>query len=120
MATIAERIKQLRLEANLYQEELGETIGVQKNTVYRWENGDSLPNEQNCMLLANFFKVPLPYLMGSTDERTQLPLTEEEEEKQDEDQMIMLYRMLSSDMQKMIRTMVNQAYIIDKRRGTLR
>ena len=127
MATFGERLKELRDEAGLTQEELGKAIGARKNTVYRWETGEYRPSEENALLIAHYFKVPYAYLMGVTDDRTERILTDEEEaekkaerEKQDEEQMLMLYRALSPEMQKMIRTNVNQAYIIDKDRDTLR
>ena len=123
MATFSERIKELRTESNLNQEELGNLIGVQKNTVSRWETGSNPPSEENCLLLAHYFKVPYAYLLGVTDDRQELCLTDEEEAekrkleaKQDEDQMLGLYRKLSPEMQKMIRTMVGQAYLIDRER----
>ena len=127
MATFGTRLKELRNESGLKQVELGEVIGVDKNTVYRWETGEYRPSEENALLIANYFNVPYAYLMGVTDDRTERVLSDEEaaeEEassaKQDEEQMLQLYRMLSPEMQKMIRTTVNQAYIIDKDRDALR
>ena len=127
MATFGTRLKELRNESGLKQVELGEVIGVDKNTVYRWETGEYRPSEENALLIAHYFNVPYAYLMGVTDDRTERVLSDEEaaeEEassaKQDEEQMLQLYRMLSPEMQKMIRTTVNQAYIIDKDRDALR
>ena len=127
MATFGTRLKELRKEAGLTQEGLGKEIGAEKNTVYRWETGEYWPSEENALLIAHYFNVPYAYLMGVTDDRTEKCLTDEEEaeqkaeqEKQDEEQMLQLYRMLSPEMQKMIRTTVNQAYIIDKDRDALR
>ena len=127
MATFGDRLKELRDEKGLSQEQLAKEIGVRKNTIYRWETGDYRPSEQSSLLLAHCFNVPYAYLMGYVDDRTEPVLTdeeavkiEEEEAKQDEEQMIMLYRMLSPEMQKMIRTTVNQAYLIDRDREALR
>ena len=125
MATFGERLKELREEAGLTLDKLGEVIGVRKNAVYRWETGEYRPSEENALLIAGYFKVPHAYLMGATDYRTERVLSDEEaaeqkaeRAKQDEEQMLLLYRMLSPEMQKMIRTTVNQAHIIDKDRDT--
>ena len=45
MSTFGERLKELREEAGLTQEELALDIGVTKNTVYRWET-DALPSSK--------------------------------------------------------------------------
>lgn len=39
----AKRIKQIREKLDLTQSELGECLGVAKNTVARWERGDLIP-----------------------------------------------------------------------------
>jgi len=35
---IGEELKAVRMQLGLTQEELGERLGVRKNTVWRWEN----------------------------------------------------------------------------------
>lgn len=46
MASLADRIKQLRLSANMTQEEFGQKFGIVKSTVSLYENGKSTPNDQ--------------------------------------------------------------------------
>ena len=60
MATFAERLKQLREERNLGQEELGAELGVSKNTVYRWEANRQQPKEEHVLFLSNFMKHAFP------------------------------------------------------------
>ena len=43
MATFGERLKQLREERNLSQQELGDENGVTKDTLYRWEASKMQP-----------------------------------------------------------------------------
>ena len=69
MANIAERLKELRTEAGLKQEELGEMIGVQRMTSYRWENGSNPPSNENLLLLAQLFNTSTLYLRGDIDDR---------------------------------------------------
>ncbi|MBO5534348.1 MAG: helix-turn-helix transcriptional regulator [Clostridia bacterium] len=63
------RLKELRTEAGLKQEELGEKIGVQRMTIYRWENGSNPPSDENLLLLAQLFNTSTLYLRGDIDDR---------------------------------------------------
>lgn len=67
MATIAERIKGLRKKAGLTQQELGDRFGVVKSTICQYENGNSTPNDDIKIAMANYFNVSMDYLMGKTD-----------------------------------------------------
>lgn len=69
MANFAERIKELRTEAGLTQEQLAEKAGATRMTVIRWERGDNIPTEDNLLFLARLFKVSMYYLLGYTDDR---------------------------------------------------
>lgn len=71
MATIGNRIKQLRTEKNITQEELGKIVGVVKSTMSMYESGKSTPNDDIKKVLANYFNVSIDYLMGFTDEKKQ-------------------------------------------------
>lgn len=62
--TNATNIKTLRKEKKLTQEELAKIIGVTKLTILRWENGDRVPKADKAQLLADFFGVTVPYLLG--------------------------------------------------------
>ena len=57
MANFAERIKELRTETGLTQEQLAEKAGATLMTVIRWERGDNIPTEDNLLFLARLFKV---------------------------------------------------------------
>lgn len=116
MATFAERLKQLREERHLGQEELGAELGVSKNTVYRWEAGRQQPKEEHMMFLSNYFKVGYLYLIGATDDRNVLTDEEASTDQEDEELMLKLYRSLSPDLKKMIRMTVNSAYLIERER----
>ena len=127
MSTFGERLKELREEAGLTQEELAIDIGVTKNTVYRWETKPNLPKEETRFMLARYFGVTYGFLMGFTDDREELFITEEEAaanaaamEIENEDHILMLYRRLSPEMQEMIRGTIDHAFLIDRKRGSLR
>lgn len=63
----AERLKELRSEANVGQVELAKRIGVSKGIISLWENGLREPSMSNLISLAKFFGVSVDYLVGLTD-----------------------------------------------------
>ena len=64
---LAKRIKELRLEKNLTQEELGKLINVTKVSICCYENGTRTPTMDTLIDLANELNVDLGYFFG-TDE----------------------------------------------------
>jgi len=69
MSTLAERIKQLRTENELTQEEFGKIFGIVKSTVSLYESGKSTPDDTLKRKIAEYFNVSLDYLMGVSDVR---------------------------------------------------
>ena len=69
MATFAERIKELRLEHGLTQEQLGKIIGVKHFSIYSYEKGRACPEMKGLVALADYFEVSMDYLAGRTDRR---------------------------------------------------
>lgn len=118
MAKCSDRIKELRSEAGLTQEQLAGKINVSRAAINRWEKGENTPSDKYVLLLAGFFKVSIAYLMGNVDVRDMIVVDEEEarQKKEDEDYLLTCYRTLSPEMKKMIRVMANYALIIDRDR----
>lgn len=69
MEIFAERIRELRLERGLTQEEVGEIIGVKRYSVYSYEKGRACPEMKGLVALADYFDVSMDYLAGRTDRR---------------------------------------------------
>ncbi|MCF4150858.1 XRE family transcriptional regulator [Dethiosulfovibrio sp. F2B] len=63
-----ERLKNLRIKANLSQEGLAEILGVNQATIGRWEKNKNSPDDDMKKKLALFFKCSVAYLMGETDD----------------------------------------------------
>ena len=61
-----ERITALRKRRGLSQEELGFELGVSRQTVSKWESGQSYPDFQRLVLLADF-EVSLDELVRGLD-----------------------------------------------------
>lgn len=64
---IMNRIKQLRVERNLSQQELGDEIGVAQQTISRLELENYLPPTDIVISLAIFFDVSIDYLLGYSE-----------------------------------------------------
>mgnify|MGYP000988210218 FL=1 len=69
MNKIGQRIKQLRKENKITQEELGKMFGMVKSTISLYENGKSNPDDEIKQKIADQFNVSIDWLLGRTDER---------------------------------------------------
>lgn len=59
------RLKQLRTEKGLTQEELGNQLGLANNTISRYETGSNEPPKfETWQKIADYFNVSVPYLQG--------------------------------------------------------
>jgi transcriptional regulator with XRE-family HTH domain len=67
MITLADRLKELRKSNDLNQAELGKVLGVGKTTISMYENGNSTPNDEIKLKIAEYFDVSLDYLLGKTN-----------------------------------------------------
>ncbi|WP_078577361.1 helix-turn-helix domain-containing protein [Salipaludibacillus agaradhaerens] len=72
------RLKILRQNKKLTQEELGKIINVSKVSISGYESGDRSPDTDNLRRLADYFDVTTDYLLGRSDHPE---LTAEDDEK---------------------------------------
>ena len=61
---ISERIKELRIAKGLNQVELGEKLGVTKQSVSNWENDNIQPSIEMLLKISHEFSVSTDYLLG--------------------------------------------------------
>lgn len=66
------RLKQLRKEKGLTQQELSEAIAAPARSIQRWENGESQIKTNRADELADFFGVSVGYLLGYEPESEQI------------------------------------------------
>ncbi len=64
---IGERIQNLRKDAGMSQEQLGEKLGVSRQAVSKWETGESLPELDKIILIAQVFGVTTDELLRGND-----------------------------------------------------
>lgn len=58
------RLKELRLEKNITQEELADFLNVSKSTISLYENGVREPDLKLLVSIADYFNVSTDYLLG--------------------------------------------------------
>lgn len=68
MMTIGQRIAQKRKELGLSQENLGETLGVSRQSVYKWEADSALPEIDKLIAMSRLFGVTVGWLLGVEEE----------------------------------------------------
>ena len=67
---ISRNLKSLRKKNQYTQEEIAEKINVSRQSVAKWENGESNPDIESCIKLANLYNVKLDDLVNHSEEKT--------------------------------------------------
>lgn len=67
MNKFAERLKELREERNLSQNQLAKLTGLSQSIIVLWEKKLRVPTIESIIVLVKFFKVTSDYLIGITD-----------------------------------------------------
>ncbi len=67
MNKFAERLKELRLEANLTQDQLAEKTHIGQATISKYEANAQSPTIDMVIVLCKFFNVSADYLIGLVD-----------------------------------------------------
>ena len=68
MAKFCERLREVRKEAGLRQEDAAHDLGIQYSTYRRYEAGGTEPTVSAAARIADYFNVSLDYLAGRTEE----------------------------------------------------
>ena len=58
------RIKELRKEKKLTQQDVADAMGISRRGFQKWENGESQIKPDKAQQLADFFGVSVGYLLG--------------------------------------------------------
>lgn len=91
------KLKELRTERNISQEQLAQIINVKNYTIGNWEQNRSEPSIQDIIALADYFEVSTDYLLGRSNDigiiQTNANLTATE------NKMLKIFAELSNDEQ---------------------
>ena len=67
MSIFPQRLKELRIEKELSQNQLAKETGFSQAAINRWESGLQIPNIEVAIAFAKFFEVSTDYLLGLED-----------------------------------------------------
>ena len=93
--TLGERIKNQRTRAGLSQERVAELVGVSRQSVTKWESGQSAPSTENLFRLAEIFGTTVDMLLDIPDEKNEQS-TNQAQIKELTSQIQYLYRVESA------------------------
>lgn len=88
---LANRLAALRKEHNLSQEELAEKLGVSRQAISKWECGESSPDTDNLIALAEVYGITLDELVkgvppqATETVRAEFVMSDEDEDDVDDD-----------------------------------
>lgn len=69
MEEFSVRLKSLREERKMRQQDLADQLGITVRAYRYYEQGKRYPDFQGLLALADYFQVPLDYLVGRSDQR---------------------------------------------------
>lgn len=67
---LAPRLRQLRLDKHLRQDQVAALIGIDKSTVSAYENDLRQPSCEILVRFANLYRVSVDFLLGRNDDQT--------------------------------------------------
>ena len=68
-ANFSTRLRELRVDKGLRQEQVAKLIGVSKNVISTYENDIKQPSFEILIRLANLYRVSTDYLLGQANSR---------------------------------------------------
>ena len=96
----AQRLKELRNGLDIPQAELAKRMGISAGAIGNYESGTRTPRLEDLETIADFFNVPMDYLVGRTNERPEFSLEEE--------WLVRCYREADGDTQFAIKTLLRK------------
>lgn len=71
---LSENLWKLRKKKKLTQEQVAEQIGISRQALAKWENGESIPDVMNCSRLAEIYNVTVDNLLKFDAEQYGVPV----------------------------------------------
>ncbi|MDE6361374.1 MAG: helix-turn-helix domain-containing protein [Clostridia bacterium] len=96
MEKFADRLKTIRKNAGMTQEQVANICGISQSNINTWETGRSLPSFDGLVALANCFVCSVDYLLGRESEESIIVINEDLKYTPDEKNLIKSYRKLNS------------------------
>lgn len=78
---LSEKLYKLRKKSGLSQEKLAEQLNVSRQAISKWESGTAVPESEKLIIISEYFKVSVDYLLKDADEKEQKGQENKESEK---------------------------------------
>ena len=101
--TLGNKLKNLRKQNDLTQEDLAKLLGTANSTISMYERDARVPDFETMRNLAEIFRVDMNYLVGHSPSSEPPKLTEGEE------MILDLFRRVPEDQQKLVLQMIRAA-----------
>lgn len=102
------RIKELRNEYHISQQELANAVLVSQQSIYKYENKDVDPSIDTLTKIAQYFNVSVDYLIGISDIRDIAKTSHPVHLLEDEITFIHEFRLLDPCLQKIIKNIITE------------
>ncbi|MDO7285879.1 helix-turn-helix transcriptional regulator [Shouchella clausii] len=97
----AKRLKQLRRNKKITQEDMSNMLGISRQGYGKYENGKTEPDHDTLVKIANYFEVSTDYLLGRTDTpNSESSIYEDEDEREFIMQQLDQYRKIKKRIQE--------------------
>jgi transcriptional regulator with XRE-family HTH domain len=113
--TIGERIALKRREQGLSQEALGESLGVTRQSISKWEGDMTLPEIDKLITLSRLFNVSVGWLLGEERRENARSETGEEETAGEETESVPPPEELSEEQLRMVEEIVGRYLAVQPR-----
>lgn len=102
------RIKELRNEYHISQQELANAVLVSQQSIYKYENKDVDPSIDTLIKIAQFFNVSVDYLIGVSDIKEVAKNIDSFHLLEDEITFIHEFRLLDPCLQEIIKKILHE------------
>ncbi len=114
------RLKELRKEKGLNQDDLAEALNVTKGTVSIWERGVRKPDMKTLEEIGKYFEVSMGYLLGIVDETSRVECEESANDQQELLEIALMVARLSRSTRRIVKGTIEAAFDLDKESGQLK
>lgn len=101
------RLRLLRHESNLSQQDLAKILGISKSSINMYERGEREPGLETLEAIADFFNIDMAFLLGKSDCRNAYQLTQSQSTYDitpPEYEMVCAYRVADDDTKSIVDT----------------
>ncbi|MBH0340069.1 XRE family transcriptional regulator [Bacillus thuringiensis] len=106
MNMFGQRLKDLRREKKLTQQDIADVLGIEKSNISRFESGKQSLSSENIIKTAKYFDVSVDYILGISDYKT-INKKKEEQIPKDVVELIKKINTLSPEKRQLIESLID-------------